>query len=116
MVKDKVYWNVAEKSLYIDGKPYQVSLDRKTLKGHSGNPVFKEREQDYEERVKKAAKWLAEKSPALKVEDLIAEALKGYPPRDLARLERSIKKKRKVKRENGCISLNVGGQIITIVG
>lgn len=120
MQKEKVFVDAAKKVLVIEGqgfrKEYRFAYEEKPkLKGHIGNAVAVPIGADYEDRLKKAAHYLAANSPNLSVEEIIREALRLYPPRDLARLERSMGRKVKPVKESGCVSLNMAGQVITIV-
>lgn len=112
-VKDRVYLDIPNKTLMVDGVPYVVSFERKSkLKGHDGNPVFTPMKKNREARIEKAAEYLAKRSPGLTVKDFIVEALKGVSPRYLANLERNIRLKKRVRQEHGCISLRVGDQVL----
>lgn len=112
----KVYFDPTAKAFVIDGKRYRFSYEMKGEKGHHGKGVFKPEAPNLESRLGKAASYLAKKAPDLTVELMIKEALRAMPERELARLERSIKKKKKPVVKEGCVALEIGGQPIFIVG
>jgi hypothetical protein len=112
---DDVYIEASTKNLVIDGKKYRFALERKGMKGHIGNLVFKPVEPDYEDRVKKMASYLQSNTQGLTVQMILEESLKQLPPKELRKLEKNIELKKKPKVEKGCVSLNVNGQVITIV-
>jgi hypothetical protein len=116
MAKDKVYYDPAKKTFVINGVPYKFAYEKKHFKGHAGNAVFKSMDLDeYEKRLENAAEYLADNAPGLSVKMMIQEALRSAPPRELSRIEKSIKKKKKPIVRKGCVALELGGVPIYIV-
>jgi hypothetical protein len=116
MVKDKVYFDPAKKAFMINGVPYRFAYEKKGSagKGHAGNAVFKPQEPDHEEKLGRIADYLA-KNCNITVKMVIQEALRNAPPRELIKIEKSIKRRAKPKVRHGCLALEIGGQPIYIV-
>lgn len=115
-MEDEVYIEANTKDLVVNGKHYRFAKEQKPkLKGHGGNLVFKPVGKDYDERLERAADYLAKKSNGLTKQLIIKEALRHLRPNELLKLEKSISKKKRPIVEKGCVGLNMDGQIITLV-
>ena len=69
-------------------------------------------EKKYNERVNKAAEYLAKD---IEAKDIVASVIKDISIDELEALEKRIKKNAKVKKKKGCFNLVIDGMEILIV-
>lgn len=113
---EEVYIDPTTKALVINGRKFRMAYEKKGEKHHAGKLVFKPQSEDYEQKLVRAADYLAKNASGLTVEMMIQEALRTMTPRDLARLERNIEEKKKPIVKKGCVALEIGGQPVYLIG
>ena len=107
--KEELMWDVHDKFFTKGGKYFvQKGVDDKDTIA-----FVQVNKKEYDERVEALAIKLVKKSGLTPVK-VVAQALRYLPLADLNKIEKNLKKKKKVTVEKGCVDLKCGGVEIPI--
>jgi hypothetical protein len=115
-MSEEIKLDLSDRFFEKDGEYF---IQSREYKGKDGHKLIFEKvdKKTYDEFLRKLAKKLIKKS-GIKIEQVIYEALKYVPKKDLKKIERDINKPKPatVSAKKGCLMLTVGKQEIQIVG